>query len=867
MKRFFTKKSVALIITTAMLVSFGFAEIAFALLDCNAPRFPYNENPPPIISSSNSSEQNRTNKLVAEQSGLNNKILNIQCKAQLANKELSPAETAEIAKIKAQTTQLADAIRAFGESTQNGALFNIFDKLNNIAASMLDLSKNIFLAAIPVLLENIIIPISAFLLAIAGKIMDFSVQYSISAKGFTEMSRGISDVWVLVRDTLNIFFIFILLYAAIQQIIFGSSKKEILVKVITAAVLINFSLFATRIIIDASNLVAVSIYNQITKVTNVANNAGTEALDLLTSTGGVSVNSITTEVDLSGRLMDSLRLTTSFNISGGGITFKPESVMGINGILLSVIRIILFLITTYVFMFIAAVLAGRFVMLVLLMATSPVAFLAGIGIPRLEEYSKNWWDSLINQSLLGPAFMFLMLLTITLAEGLPKDGDSMIIFFNFFLVVYLLLKSVSILKGMSGSIGKFAEKFAAKTTGLALGTVASIPAFAMRQTVGKSAAKALAGQRGAQLLADSKSENFTTRMKAKAELAGLEKRASSTFDIRNTGAVKSVLEHAKDISGTDIVDSESLKPSGVYEEGTGYAGMVKTESEATSKEAKDAEKANKEYEQRIVDRNPAILERYKNIKDNEIQGHEKKIKEKEDEIKTLDVEKTKLNEKLKAETDEKKKNEIRDDIRIISEKKEAAQTEKNNIKEVRDAAKEERKELRPSEVIKSHNEGFGTAEAKVKTFEEKEKKIEEQKKQNEDRLAELNKKLEGATEEEQAIIKEESTLLSNALANMKKEREDYTSAKNIVGLGKISESPLKNIRETIAKRARKVGFSLFGLSDKEKQEMASRIRREAPQAKSDKEKEAENIAKALKSLQDKEKKEKVEENKTEEKPK
>ena len=69
----------------------------------------------------------------------------------------------------------------------------------------------------------------------------------------------------MLSDLANICFIFLLVYAGIRLIL-GVGKfnaKSMIVNVILMAVLINFSLFFTKIIIDAGNITARIFYNAI----------------------------------------------------------------------------------------------------------------------------------------------------------------------------------------------------------------------------------------------------------------------------------------------------------------------------------------------------------------------------------------------------------------------------------------------------------------------------------------------------------------------------------------------------------------------------------------------------------------------------
>src|SRR3972149_11518169 len=83
-------------------------------------------------------------------------------------------------------------------------------------------------------------------------------------------------------------FIFVLLYVAIGTIL-GLSKvnwKKTLVLIVIAALLINFSLFFTKIIVDASNILAWAFYQ--------------------------GISTCTTSSGLSGCFMEHMKLTTLY---------------------------------------------------------------------------------------------------------------------------------------------------------------------------------------------------------------------------------------------------------------------------------------------------------------------------------------------------------------------------------------------------------------------------------------------------------------------------------------------------------------------------------------------------------------------------
>ncbi|MDE2116831.1 MAG: hypothetical protein KGI79_03070, partial [Patescibacteria group bacterium] len=108
------------------------------------------------------------------------------------------------------------------------------------------------------LYEIIVLPIAAFVLYLVGMLMDSAITLSINTAYIFSLSPAVNLGWVIIRDIANICFIFILIYISITTIVQGTNAnfgiKNMLTKVIIAAILINFSLFFTKVIVDVSNV-------------------------------------------------------------------------------------------------------------------------------------------------------------------------------------------------------------------------------------------------------------------------------------------------------------------------------------------------------------------------------------------------------------------------------------------------------------------------------------------------------------------------------------------------------------------------------------------------------------------------------------
>src|SRR3989344_550097 len=98
--------------------------------------------------------------------------------------------------------------------------------------------------------------IPAFLLWLGAYFFNVLVSITLSGKLLGE-SVFVSAAWAVVRDLSNIFFILILLYIAIKTILGlgGSEVKKTIIMVVITALLINFSMFFTKVIVDTTNII------------------------------------------------------------------------------------------------------------------------------------------------------------------------------------------------------------------------------------------------------------------------------------------------------------------------------------------------------------------------------------------------------------------------------------------------------------------------------------------------------------------------------------------------------------------------------------------------------------------------------------
>ncbi len=217
-----------------------------------------------------------------------------------------------------------------------------------------------------------------------GYMLDQSISYTLDSSIYKSVS-AIQVGWTAVRDFSNMFFIFILLYIAIITILgmAKSSTKTLVAHVIISALLINFSLFFTQVVIDAGNILALGFWNK-----------------MITQQGTVSGPSA------SAFFMEGFRVQTEFDSVTDGtgakvkITKSTEIMIYLGGAAVSFVA-------GYVFLAGAVMMIIRSVTLMILMITSPFAFLS-FGLPKRGEFWGKWTGQLVGATFMAPAFIFML---------------------------------------------------------------------------------------------------------------------------------------------------------------------------------------------------------------------------------------------------------------------------------------------------------------------------------------------------------------------------------------------------------------------------------------------------------------------------
>lgn len=263
---------------------------------------------------------------------------------------------------------------------------------------------------------------SMFILKAAGFLFNMLVQYIVVGFGSTiqalGLQNGIHTGWEVLRDISNIVIIGMFTFIAISMILgiekFGA--KRLVANVLVIAILINFSLLFSKIIIDAGNFTAYQIYKG---MGSGADDSGTNIANKF-----LSIIGITGAADTSIVAQSFGKQLQQSGIQAGDDSWSNSALAGVGALFFGIIAGSMLLLAAGVLLYGSYLIAARAVLLVFLMLVSALAF-ASYLVPKLAEkgYGFNTWlRSLINASIFAPLLMILLyvsLLILTPAAG-PK---------------------------------------------------------------------------------------------------------------------------------------------------------------------------------------------------------------------------------------------------------------------------------------------------------------------------------------------------------------------------------------------------------------------------------------------------------------
>jgi hypothetical protein len=337
---------------------------------------------------------------------------------------------------------------------------------------------------------------------ISGFVLDVLLYHSISSA--TYRTGIIESGWEILRDFVNIVFIFSLLFIAFKMVFGAGSKvKSYLIKTILIALIINFSLFITYTVMDASNLLANIFYSRISTDGQVNSQSELTVLDEF--------------FEEQSRKSPSAAIVNNFNpqiiVQGiGDVGFFQKFIMVFAAGAVNIMMIWLFVNIIFLFL-------GRTVGLILSAIMAPLAF-ATLTIPssgatnlRFVGFNK-WIKELLSLSFMAPIYLFFLYLIVEFAKddalfnsisiaGNTGDGAGNVInliigvLLPFALIGVLLYTAKKITTLLAGDLGsRVSEGVTKLAAGAATVTAAGAAIAATGGLAAAGGAARLAGTRG-----------------------------------------------------------------------------------------------------------------------------------------------------------------------------------------------------------------------------------------------------------------------------------------------------------------------------------------------------------------------------------
>ncbi|MFA6315484.1 MAG: hypothetical protein WC648_03920 [Candidatus Paceibacterota bacterium] len=338
-----------------------------------------------------------------------------------------------------------------------------------------------------------VLTIVSFGLTMSAMVLNASIYLTTHLGIFIDNTPAIYTVWRILRDISGMFLIFLLLIAAIQTIL-GIQKanyKQTLISIVIVGILINFSFFFTTVLIDASNVVSLQLYNSIApdisavecdSAAATSKNANSYFNCISSSVIGARAGGLATVITNSLNIVQwrsskSTLLQTDDRVLG-------STDIGARMILVNTAAIFVTILAALSMLAAAAAAIWRICVLIMLLAFSPL-WIAGYVLPQTKaEVSNKWVKHLKANLIFLPVYLLLMYVVLTIITALDlgalgnigstnvSDVANMTwyapylqLFVGFSIIIFMINLPLVTAFNIAGSTGNIIEKIAKQATG------------------------------------------------------------------------------------------------------------------------------------------------------------------------------------------------------------------------------------------------------------------------------------------------------------------------------------------------------------------------------------------------------------------
>lgn len=263
-------------------------------------------------------------------------------------------------------------------------------------------------SALKALLYTLVVNLFGTLVGWAGILLDFGINKFVIGFGTAFNTQGVGQavdqLWSLVRDFFNILFIFGFIWIGFQMILDSSSgAKKTLITLIMAALLVNFSLFISKFVVDFSNRLASEIAQAAFPLTGGAvGNVGSSAQEVAVADTFFAHMGVPQTIDLGDNIRDGSNAPWAF-IFGSAIFY---------------------LVAAFVFAAGGIMLIIRFVALSIFMVLSPFMFLGWV-FPGMQGWTSKYWKGFLGRAFYAPVYIVLLFFAGTILQNFFGNRGSM----------------------------------------------------------------------------------------------------------------------------------------------------------------------------------------------------------------------------------------------------------------------------------------------------------------------------------------------------------------------------------------------------------------------------------------------------------
>jgi len=263
-------------------------------------------------------------------------------------------------------------------------------------------------SSLELMLYTLVVNLFGWFVFAGGYLLDFAVTHFVINFGLEFNTSGVgvavNDLWSLVRDFFNILFIFGFIWIGFQMILDSSSQaKQTLVTLIMAALLVNFSLFISKFVVDFSNRLASEIAL-----------AGFPKIDPDDARYQITASS---QVDIANTFFAHLGVASTLEAPTELVRGERAPWAFIFG------SAIFYLIAAFVFAAGGIMLIIRFVALSIFMVLSPFMFLGWV-FPGMKSWTSKYWTNFLGRAFYAPVYILLLFFAGTILQNMFGRGGS-----------------------------------------------------------------------------------------------------------------------------------------------------------------------------------------------------------------------------------------------------------------------------------------------------------------------------------------------------------------------------------------------------------------------------------------------------------